>query len=103
MQDEDPYVSAIKEYLTDKILPKEENLANRIKAFHERYELLDKVTYRIWIPKCKQNKGRSRKQLVVPPKERGKLLVDDHDEVANIIQVSKELWQGYRKIIFGCQ
>ena len=70
LQDGDPYLRAMKEYLTDKVLPKEENLANRVKAYHERYELQDKVLYHIWIPRCKQNKGRTRKQLVVPPKER---------------------------------
>ena len=69
--------------MTDKVLPKEENLANRVKAYHERYELQDKVLYHIWIPKCKQSKGRMRKQLVVPPKERGKLLVHHHDDVGH--------------------
>ena len=70
LQDGDPYLRAMKGYLTDKVLPKEKNLANQVKVYHERYELHDKVLYHIWIPKCKQNKGRTRKQLVVPPKER---------------------------------
>ena len=83
LQDGDPYLRAMKEYLTGKVLPKEENLANQVKAYHERYELQDKVLYHIWIPKCKQNKGRTRKQLVIPPKERGKLLVHHHDEVGH--------------------
>ena len=83
LQDGDPYLRAMKEYLTDKVLPKEENLANRVKAHHERYELHDKVLYHIWILKCKQSKGRTRKQLVVPPKERGKLLVHHHDDVGH--------------------
>ena len=83
LQDGDPYLRAMKEYLTDKVLRKGENLANRVKAYHERYELQDKVLYHIWIPKCKQSKGRTRKQLVVPPKERGKLLVHDDDDVGH--------------------
>ena len=82
-QDGDPYLRAMKEYLTDKVLPKDENLSNRVKAYHERYELQDKILYHIWIPKCKQNKGKTRKQLVVPSKERGKLLVHHHDEVGH--------------------
>ena len=83
LQDGDPYLRAMKEYLTGKILPKEENLANRVKTYNERYELQDKVLYHIWIPKCKLNKGKTRKQLVVPPKEQGKLLVHHHDEIGH--------------------
>ena len=83
LQDGDPYLRAMKEYLTEKVLPKEENLSNRVKAYHERYELHDKVLYHIWIPKCKQSKGRTRKQLVVPPRERGKLLVHHHHDVGH--------------------
>ena len=98
LQDADPYLRATKEYLTDKVLPKAGNLANRVKAYHERYELQDKVLYHIWIPKCKQSKGRTRRQLVVPPKERGKLII----MMRLVIPVVKELWLGYRKIIFGC-
>ena len=71
----------MKEYLTDKILPKKENLVNRVKAYHERYELQDKVLYHIGIPKCKQKDGRARKQHVVPPKERETLLVHHYDKV----------------------
>eukprot|EP00794_Sanderia_malayensis_P001170 gene1170-539_t len=82
-QDEDSDVKELKDFLSHGILPSEERSSDRIRNFSSQYILEEDVLYHLWSPKVKGVLTRPRKQLVVPKKEIGKLLVYGHDKLGH--------------------
>ena len=74
-QNEAPYVEVMKDYLFDNTLPDDKDLAARVIRYHERYDTQNQILYIFGFPSVKE----TRKQLVVPPKERCKLLMHHHE------------------------
>eukprot|EP00794_Sanderia_malayensis_P017858 gene17858-19638_t len=82
-QDEDSDVKELKDFLSRGIPPSEERSRDRIRNFSSQYILEEDVLYHLWSPKVKGVSTRLRKQLVVPKKEIGKLLVYGHDKLGH--------------------
>eukprot|EP00794_Sanderia_malayensis_P010573 gene10573-11695_t len=82
-QDEDSDVKELKDFLSHGILPSEERSSDRTRNFSSQYILEEDVLYHLWSPKVKGVLTRPRKQLVVPKKEIGKLLVYGHDKLGH--------------------
>ena len=79
-QDEDKEMKEMKDFLSDEILPEDVRQRDKIKKYAPQYVLEGDVLYHTWTPKHKGYPNRTRKQLVVPPKERGKLFYHQHEE-----------------------
>ena len=73
-QDEDLEIKNMKDFLSDGSLPTDADSRRKVECFSCTYFLKNDVLYHEWAPKIYGNTGRTRKQLVVPLKERGKLL-----------------------------
>ena len=79
-QDSDLSIREMKDFLANEKLPKDLDSRKKVEYFSDNYFLEDDVLYHRWTPKVYGNNCRTRKQLVVPLKERGKILVHCHDE-----------------------
>ena len=80
LQDRDKEIKAIKDFLSDGILPEDLSQRVQIEKYAPQYLLEGDVLYHTWTPGHQGYPTRTRKQLVVPPKERGKLLYHQHEE-----------------------
>ena len=70
----------MKDFLANEKLPKDLESRKKVEYFSDNYLLEDDALYHRWTPKVYGNNCRTRKQLVVPLRERGKILVHCHDE-----------------------
>eukprot|EP00795_Rhopilema_esculentum_P017524 gene17524-9148_t len=82
LQDEEQEMKEMKDYLSNGRLPNgiDDDRRKKIDSFSANYFLEDDVLYHRWTPKIYGNVCRTRKQLVVPSKERGKILMHCHNE-----------------------
>lgn len=70
----------MKDFLSDDTSPEDLGARDKIKKYAPQYFLEGDVLYHTWTPGHEGYPTRTRKQLVVPPKERGKLLYHQHEE-----------------------
>ena len=79
-QDSDRDIKELKDFLADWTMPSNLDGRRKIECFSANYFLENDVLYHCWTPKIYGNLCRTRKQLVVPLTERGKILVHCHEE-----------------------
>ena len=82
-QDEEEGTKQMKNFLANGELPIEKAARGKVEKYADQYVLEEDVLYHQWAPKVKGVQTRPRKQLVVPPKERGKLLLYSHDQMGH--------------------
>ena len=79
-QDSDRDIKELKDFLADGTMPSNLDIRRKIECFSANYFLENDVLYHCWTPKIYGNLCRTRKQLVVPLREREKILVHCHED-----------------------
>jgi len=79
-QDSDLSIREMKDFLANEKLPEDLDSRKKVEYFSDNYFLEDDILYHRWTTKFYGNNSRTKKQLVVPLKEKGKLLVHCHHE-----------------------
>ena len=81
VQDGDEEIYGIKTFLEHGILPEDPKLRRAIQLNGDRYIIENGVLYHKWKPGFPNNdKGRLRKQIMVPKEQRGAILLGNHEE-----------------------
>ena len=96
-QNSDLSIREMKDFLANKKFLEDIDSRKTAEYFSEDYFLKDDVLYHRWTPKIYGNNCRTTKQLVVPLKERGKILLHCHDE-----QAHPGFMQTYSKVRRSC-
>ena len=83
IQDRDEEIKEMKDYLPNQTVQDCQTKSDKIVKYSSQYALENDVLYHKWTPKILGNDQRMRKQLAVPPEERGKLLHHSHNELGH--------------------
>ena len=74
-QDNDEELRAVKDFIEMGVLPEGDGNFGQLKRYASHCIIENGILYDVWKPK----NGRSRKQLVTPKKNRGEILVENHE------------------------